>query len=56
MFTVSLISLPADTLRRLADDGSPHPAGGGDARERGIALAVIGGAVLLALFFALAIA
>ena len=53
MFTVSLISLPSETLRRLADDGTHQPSGGGDAKERRAGLAVVGVAALLAIVFAL---
>lgn len=54
MFTMSLISLPAETLQRLANEQTEAPSGGGgDATERGAGLAVIGLATLLATLFAL---
>lgn len=54
MFTASLISLPSETLQRLADeDPSSASRGGGDATERRIALTVISLAAALAVGLAL---
>lgn len=54
MFTASLISLPSETLQRLADEGPASPwCGGGDATERRVALTVAVVAAALAAGLAL---
>ncbi len=51
MLAVSLISLPPETLRRLADQ-SPSQGGGGERGERRVALAVAAAALFAALLAA----
>lgn len=51
MMSVSWISLPPETMRRLADEGA-RPSGGGDATERRGALIVVACVGLLAVLAA----
>lgn len=53
MLASSLISLPPETLRQLADNESAHPQGSGSADERRVGLVVVIGVIALATLFSL---
>lgn len=53
MLASSLISLPAETLRQLAENESAHPQGSGSAGERRVGLVVVIGVIALATLFGL---
>lgn len=53
MLASSLISLPPETLRQLAENESANPKGTGSAGERRVGLVVVIGVIALALFVGL---
>lgn len=53
MLVSSLIALPPETLRQLAESESAHPRGGGSALERRASLCIVLGVIALSLFFGL---
>lgn len=53
MLASSLIALPPETLRQLAENESAHPQGGGSALERRASLVIVLGVIALSLLFGL---
>lgn len=53
MLASSLISLPPETLRQLAENEAAHPQGSGSAGERRVGLIVVIGVIAMATFFGL---
>lgn len=53
MLASSLISLPPETLRQLAENEAAHPQGSGSAGERRVGLIVVIGVIAIATLFSL---